>query len=267
MPASDVTRDGELRLAIAGVSKSFPGGRALHNVNMELAAGESHALAGQNGAGKSTLIRILAGAHRPDSGTLRVDGELVDLRAPIDAHRAGIFTIYQELSLVPALSVAENIFLGDLPRRSRGGVDWALARREARADLAQLGFDFDVTKPVGGLSLAHRQVVEIAKVLRRKAKVILLDEPSATLSPQDTHQLFDVMRTLRNRGITLLYISHRLEELYEVCERITILRDGEKAGPTRSQTSLGSPWWRAWWGRRRVRRRCSRSVPAIAARR
>jgi ribose transport system ATP-binding protein len=231
MPASDSdVRDGEPRLAIAGLSKSFAGGRALHDVDLDLYAGECHALAGQNGAGKSTLIRILAGVQRPDAGTMSLDGKPLDLRAPIDAHRAGIFTIYQELSLVPALSVAENIFLGDLPRRVRGGIDWARARREAREDLAQLGFAFDVTKPVGALSLAQRQVVEIAKVLRRQAKVVLLDEPSATLSPQDTHQLFDVLRTLRRRGITLLYISHRLEELYEVCERVTILRDGEKVG-------------------------------------
>jgi ribose transport system ATP-binding protein len=218
------------RLAVSGLSKSFLATRALVDFDLELRAGEGHAIAGQNGAGKSTLVRILAGAQQPDAGSIRLDGEEVRLNNPHDAHRAGIFTIHQELSLIPTLSVAENIFLGDIPRNAVGGIDWPKARAEARADLERLGFDIDVSRPVQSLPLANQQAVEIAKVMRRNAKVILLDEPTASLARADALRLFDVLRRLLERGLAIVYISHHLDELRELCQRVTVLRDGQRVG-------------------------------------
>jgi ribose transport system ATP-binding protein len=218
------------RLVVEGISKSFGATRALAGVDFDLRPGEGHAIAGQNGAGKSTLVRILAGVQQPDSGAIHLDGHEVRFSRPPDAQRAGIYTIYQELSLIPALSVAENIFLGDLPRTAVGSVDWGRARREARADLATLGFDIDVRRPVRSLPLAHQQAVEIAKVVRRNAKVILLDEPTASLAKADARRLFEVLRGLQRRGLALAFISHHLDEMAELCQRVTVLRDGRRVG-------------------------------------
>jgi ribose transport system ATP-binding protein len=219
------------RLAVEGISKSFVATRALVDVDLDLHAGEGHAIAGQNGAGKSTLVRILAGVQPPDAGTIRLDGEEVRFSRPLDAQRAGIYTIHQELSLIPALSVTENIFLGDLPRTAVGAIDWNRARHEARADLAQLGFDIDPRRPIRTLPLAHQQAVEIAKIVRRRAKVILLDEPTASLAKADARRLFEVLRGLQERNaLALVFISHHLDEMAELCRRVTVLRDGRRVG-------------------------------------
>ncbi|MEV8084974.1 sugar ABC transporter ATP-binding protein [Pseudarthrobacter oxydans] len=219
-----------MRLSVEGVSKSFRGGMALDNVHFDVRAGECHALAGHNGAGKSTLIRILAGAEQADKGDIRLDGLQHHFHTPYDAQKAGIFTIYQELSLIPGLSVAENIFLGDMPKKRTGTVDWSRARRDAREWLGNLGVKLDVEQPIKLLPLAHRQMVELAKAMRHSAKVILLDEPTASLQQRDTERLFEVLQGLQERGVGLIYISHRMDELERICQRVTVLRDGKKVG-------------------------------------
>jgi ribose transport system ATP-binding protein len=202
--------------------------QALDNVSFSVGHGSIHAIAGQNGAGKSTLIKILSGAEVPDAGTIMVGGRPVRPRSPQEAQDAGIQTIYQELSLVPQLSVAENILLGELPHRAGRLVDWSRMRRTAEEALGRIGFWLDVRQPVERLSVAEQQAVEIAKVLHRKARIILLDEPTSALPPPDVGALFTVLRSLAASGVTLLYISHRIEELYNLCDAVTVLRNGRR---------------------------------------
>jgi len=219
------------RLAIEGITKAYGGNLVLDHVDLEVQPGQCHALAGYNGAGKSTLVHIIAGAQRADSGVIRLDGRPLQLHSPHDAQRAGISTIYQELSLVPSLSVAENIFLGDLPvRRFPKAVAWTHMRRKSQDYLAELHVDLDVASTVQSLSLAQRQMVELAKAMHRGARLILLDEPTAALSHHDTIRLFEVLRTLQGRGVSLLYISHKMDELQAICSQVTVLRDGVKVG-------------------------------------
>jgi ribose transport system ATP-binding protein len=214
-------------LRIAGITKGFLGVQALKGVDLSVRRGSIHALAGQNGAGKSTLVKILSGAVAPDSGTITLGGQLVHFRNPQGAQDAGIQTIYQELSLVPQLSVAENIFLGSLPRRSfPRTVDWSEMIARSEEALARIGYDLDVRRPVGHYSVAEQQAVELAKALRKKARLILLDEPTSTLPHADVERLFAVLRKLASEGVTLLYISHRMEELYSLCDHVSVLRDG-----------------------------------------
>jgi ABC-type sugar transport system ATPase subunit len=215
-------------LAVRGMSKAFPGVQALSDVDWELRKGEVHGLAGQNGAGKSTLIKILSGAQRQDEGSIEIDGEQVDFHSPSDAQAAGIFTIYQELSLVPQLTVAENILLADLPKARFGAVSWSDMRAKAKEALDWLGFKVDVNAKAGSLPVAEQQGVELAKALHRSARVVLLDEPAATLPTQDVKRLLAVLKSLQERGVSLIYISHRFEEVFEICSRITVLRDGKK---------------------------------------
>ena len=218
----------EHELCIEGIAKAYPGVKALKGVNVRVSRGTIHGLAGQNGAGKSTLIKLLSGAEQPDSGRILLGGKEVNLRTPHDAQRAGIQTIHQELSLVPQLSVAENIFLGSLPqRRGLGTVDWAEMRSLAHQALARIGYDLDVRLPVSSYSIAEQQAVELAKALRKKARVILLDEPTSTLPPPDVRRLFQVLKKLSAEGETMIYISHRLEELFELCSTVSIMRDGQ----------------------------------------
>jgi rhamnose transport system ATP-binding protein len=213
-------------LALEGVSKSFGAVRALRGVSLQLFAGEAHALAGENGAGKSTLIKALAGVHRPDEGTVLLDGEPVVFHGPADARDAGVAVIYQEPTLFPDLSVAENIFMGRQPRRSLGRVDHR-AVRGATADLfRRLGVDLDPDQPARGLSIADQQLVEIAKALSFDARVLIMDEPTAALTGSEVARLFGVVRTLREEGAAILFISHRLEEVFALCQRVTTLRDG-----------------------------------------
>lgn len=230
---------GELRME--GIVKSYPGVQALKSVSMNVKRGTIHGLAGQNGAGKSTLIRILSGAEEPDSGQIYLGGSPVRFRSPPEAQNAGIQTIYQELSLVPELSVAENIFLGRLPLRPVGHVvDWAEMRRQARVALERIGFDLDVRRPVSSYSMAEQQAVELAKALRKKARIILLDEPTSTLPPPDVQRLFKVLKSLADQGETMIYITHRMEELFELCGTVSVLRDGRISANITTATSKPS---------------------------
>jgi galactofuranose transport system ATP-binding protein len=213
-------------LEVTRVSKTFPGVRALDQVSFALQAGEVHALVGENGAGKSTLIKVLTGVYRPDSGELRYNGEAVQFASPMDAQRAGISTIYQEVNLVPLMSVAQNLFLGREPRKSFGLLDERRMRREATEILAGYGVDTDVSRPLGTLALGAQQMVALARAVMVDAKVVIMDEPTSSLEPREVETLFGVIRTLHQRGIGIVYVSHRLDELYQICDAVTILRDG-----------------------------------------
>ncbi|GAA1117040.1 sugar ABC transporter ATP-binding protein [Streptomyces javensis] len=213
-------------LALEGVNKSFGAVRALRDVSLELFAGEAHALAGENGAGKSTLIKILAGVHRPDSGRVLLDGEPVVFHGPAGARDVGTAVIYQEPTLFPDLSIAENIFMGRQPRRALGRIDHRAVRTSTAALMARLGVELDPDRPARGLSIADQQIVEIAKALSFDARVLIMDEPTAALTGSETARLFSVVETLRAEGAAVLFISHRLEEIFELCQRVTTLRDG-----------------------------------------
>jgi ABC-type sugar transport system ATPase subunit len=215
-------------LDLQDVSKSFPGVRALSGVHFDVRAGEVHALMGENGAGKSTLIKIMSGVYQPDSGTMRVDGREVRFHGPLDAQRAGIATVHQELLLFPELTVAENVFVGHAPRATWGGIGWKAMRERAQAILASLDIhDLDVTAPVSSLSVANRQRVEIAKALSLNARVLIMDEPTAALTEADVERLFGIVKKLRDRGVGVVYISHRMAEIFALADRVTVLRDGQ----------------------------------------
>ncbi len=214
-------------LKLINVSKHFPGVRALDNVQFDMRTGEVHALLGENGAGKSTLIKIISGVYQPDEGELQIDGAAVRFDSPSDAQKTGIATIYQELLLFPELSVAENIFMGHMPRTRSGALDWNQMRRLAHDQLASLDIhDLDVDQLVGTLSVGNRQRVEIAKALSLNARLLIMDEPTAALTGADVERLFGIVRLLRERGVGIIYISHRLEEIFELADRVTVLRDG-----------------------------------------
>ncbi|HET6861371.1 MAG TPA: sugar ABC transporter ATP-binding protein [Streptomyces sp.] len=213
-------------LAVQGLSKSFGAVRALRDVSLQLYAGEAHALAGENGAGKSTLIKALAGVHRPDAGGLTLDGVPVAFNGPADARDAGVAVIYQEPTLFPDLSIAENIFMGRMPRRSFGRVDHKAVNTTVKALFSRLAVDLDPEQPARGLSIADQQLVEIAKALSFDARVLIMDEPTAALTGSEVARLFGVVRTLREQGSAILFISHRLDEIFELCQRVTTLRDG-----------------------------------------
>ncbi|TMB26728.1 MAG: sugar ABC transporter ATP-binding protein, partial [Deltaproteobacteria bacterium] len=212
-------------------AKSFAGFPALKGVSFDVRAGEVHALLGENGAGKSTLIRIISGVHAPDRGEVRIGGEVVRLSSPRDARRRGIATVYQELLLFPELSVAENIFLGNAPRTRWGRLDWAAMRAKARALLEELDcHDLDVDAKVGGLSVASRQRVEIAKALSQDPRVLVMDEPTTSLAEGDVTRLMAIVQRLRERGVGIVYVSHRLREIFALADRVTVLRDGACIG-------------------------------------
>jgi rhamnose transport system ATP-binding protein len=212
-------------LSLSKVSKSFGAVRAVREVSLDLYPGETHALAGENGAGKSTLVKILSGVHRPDAGRLLLDGEPVEFGGPADAQRAGVAVIYQEPTLFPDLSVMENIFMGRQPR-ARFGIDRRAMRAGAAELFARLGVRLDPAQPARGLSIADQQLVEIAKALSRQARVLIMDEPTAALSGTEVARLFGVAEALRAQGSALLFVSHRLEEMFELCQKVTTLRDG-----------------------------------------
>lgn len=224
-------------LACRGITKRFPGVVALDGVDFDVQAGEVHVLLGENGAGKSTLVKILSGAYAPDSGAILIHGRSVHFTTPFDAQRAGISTVYQELALVPQLSVAENILLGALPvLQLRAGrrlplVDWRQARRQAAELLQQLGAQVDLDAPVQELSVAQRQLVEIARALRFRSRLLILDEPTSSLSDEEVAALFRVIRRLTAQsGVAVIFISHRLAEVFAIGDRVTVLRDGRKVG-------------------------------------
>jgi rhamnose transport system ATP-binding protein len=213
-------------LEVTGVSKRFGGVQALMGVDLFLRAGSIHALLGENGAGKSTLVKIIAGVYRPDTGTMRLNGAELELRGPAHARQLGIAVIHQEPSLFPDLEVAENIFMGHPPRDRWGRVDWRRMRAEAQKLFAAQGVSLRVTAPVLGLSVADQQLVEISKALSFDARVLVMDEPTAALSPREVERLFGIVRQLRDRGVAVLFVSHRLEEIFELCDEVTVLRDG-----------------------------------------
>ncbi|MFF1417813.1 sugar ABC transporter ATP-binding protein [Streptomyces sp. NPDC058280] len=216
-----------LLLTMSGITKSFPGVRALDGVDLEVEAGEVHCLLGQNGAGKSTLIKVLAGAHQPDDGVIIWRGEEVTLKSPIAAMRLGIATIYQELDLVEGLSVAENVFLGHEPTTAGFVVRGREARTRATALLKRLGHpEIQAHRPVGSLSAAQQQIVSMARALSHDVRLIVMDEPSAALDPDEVDNLFRTVATLTADGVAVIYISHRLEEIRRIGDRVTVIKDG-----------------------------------------
>ena len=208
------------------IGKSFPGVRALDGVTLDLRAGEVHALVGENGAGKSTLMKILAGAQPADSGEILIDGKAVNIDSPRTAENLGIGMIYQEFNLVPALSAVENIVLGNEPMRGPL-LDARAARERAAQVFSELGIVIPLNVEASRLSVAQQQMVEIAKVLSRHARIIVMDEPTAALSDRETDRLFEIIQTLKARGAGIVYISHRMEELPRIADRVTVLRDGQ----------------------------------------
>ncbi len=214
------------------ITKRFPGVVALAGVSFAIERGTCHALIGENGAGKSTLGKILAGVQTADGGELKMDGQVIAPANPLAARKLGIAMVHQELAFCPNLSVAENLCLGDLPRRA-GFVDRAALRERARAMLATIGSTIDPDTIIGALSTGQEQLVQIAAAVGTGAKVLVMDEPSSSLSASETHELFRLVRELKGRGITLIYVSHRLEELFALCDNITVLRDGRHVSTER----------------------------------
>ncbi|WP_369409361.1 sugar ABC transporter ATP-binding protein [Deinococcus arboris] len=212
-------------LDMQDIRKAFAGVPALDRASLTVGPGEVHALIGQNGAGKSTLIKVLTGAYRRDAGQVTFAGAAVDFPSPLAAQRGGIATIYQEVNLVPLRSVAENIMLGREPRRF-GLIDWRALNDRARQALSDLGLTLEVTRPLGGYSTAVQQMVALARAVSVQARLVVMDEPTSSLNEREVETLFGVIRGLKARGVSVLFVSHRLDELYEVCDRITVMRDG-----------------------------------------
>jgi len=220
---------GSALLEMRGISKQFPGVQALQDVSIELGAGEVLGLVGENGAGKSTLIKILNGDYRMDTGDILINGQKVDLRSPSDAAEKGIRVLYQELITLDTLTVAENLLVGHLPTR-RGLVDWKGANESAREVLRRMNINLDPRTIVGDLSVHQKQVLEIAKAVHKKATILVMDEPTAALGEEDTLSLFGIIKSLKEQGVGIIYISHRLKEVFEITDRVTVLRDGQKIG-------------------------------------
>ncbi len=212
-------------LAFCGIGKQFPGVKALHDISFTCQEGTVHALMGENGAGKSTLLKILSGNYSPSEGELRINNQVMHFAHTTDALNAGVAIIYQELHLLPELSVAENIYLGQLQAKA-GFIDQATLRAKTRQQLNHLGMDIDPDTPLKYLSIAQWQMIEIAKALTRDAKIIAFDEPTSSLSKREIEQLFKVIRELRAEGRVILYVSHRMEEIFELCDAITVFKDG-----------------------------------------
>jgi rhamnose transport system ATP-binding protein len=215
-------------IAAEGISKSFAGVEVLRGIDLALSGGEVHALLGENGAGKSTFARILAGVHRPSAGRLLLQGRPVEIGSPLEAQRLGITLIHQEPISFPHLSVAENLFIGAGSGSPFGRVRWREMAAEARRLMDDLGVGIDVSRPTGGLSIADQQMVEIARALAADSRLILMDEPTAPLTPREVETLFAIVRRLRSEGRAVVFISHRLEEVRALCDCVTIFRDGER---------------------------------------
>jgi ribose transport system ATP-binding protein len=221
-------------LQLSGISKSFGGVHALRNVDFTLEAGEIHGLVGENGAGKSTLMKIIAGVHAEYEGQMRIEGRAVRFRSARDAGAAGVGMVHQELSIVPDLSVAENVFLGTQPVSRLGIVDWAGMRKAAGEQIRRLGIDVDPRTPAGALPIGLQQLIEIARVLFSGARIIILDEPTSALSPPEIERLFGVLRRLREEGRSFIFISHFLDDILNVSDAVTVFRNGRKILSTRA---------------------------------
>lgn len=217
-------------IEMTGIDKAFSGNVVLKDVQFSLADGEIHALMGENGAGKSTLMKILTGIYGRDAGVIKVDGKEVDFKSPKEAEAMGIAVIHQELNILPDLTVAENLFLGNEQTMGMGILKTKEMNREASRILSQLGLDVDVKTPAGHLSVGKQQIIEIAKAIETHAKVIIMDEPTAALTDREIETLFKTIRKLQSQGVSFVYISHRMEEIFAICDRITILRDGQYIG-------------------------------------
>ena len=265
------------RLSLTGITKSFGPITVLHGVSLMVAPGEVHGLLGENGAGKSTLLNILSGVLPHNTGTIEIDGETVTISSPRDATAAGIAMIHQELQQVPELTVAQNIYLGAALRRAGGLlVDRAGQETEARRLLAPLDPAIDVTAPVRSLRVAQRQIVEIAKALRANACIIAMDEPTSSLTPSEFERLVEVIKRLTDQGVSVIYVSHKMDEVFRLCSQATILRDGRLIGqfpipetPVAQviEQMVGANWPISPITALRRTRSCSRSMGCRAARR
>ena len=225
------TDQAEAAVTLAHITKSFAGLKVVKDVSFDVRPGEVHALLGENGAGKSTLIKIMAGLYQPDEGEIAVNGTPTKFATPRDAHAAGIATVHQELLLFPELTVAENIFLGQTPKTKLGMLDWPAMRSRARALVDSLDSpELDIDAKVGTLSVANRQRVEIARALSQEARVMIMDEPTAALADADVQRLMDIVRRLKSRGVAIVYVSHRMPEIFALADRVTVLRDGARVG-------------------------------------
>lgn len=223
-------------IVMEGIYKAFPGVQALDNVDFPLRMGEIHALVGENGAGKSTLIKVLTGVERPDRGAIELDRKRVAIRSPQHAQQLGISTVYQEINLCPNLTVAENLLIGHQPRKP-WGVDWKTMNTQATEMLGRLGVEVDVTRKLGSYTVAIQQLTAIARALEIvSARVLILDEPTSSLDANETQQLFDVMRRLKDQGVAIIFITHFLDQVYEVSDRITVLRNGRLVGTYDTET-------------------------------
>jgi len=255
-------------LTATGISKSFPGVRALQDVPFDLQEGEIHALVGENGAGKSTLIKILTGALQPDRGTIRLNGARVAPTSPLDAQRRGISAVYQEIDLIPDLSLAENIWLGREPR-TLGIINRRAAHARARDAMARIGVDADLARPAGRCAIALQQMTAIARAVDMDAKVLVLDEPTSSLDAAETNRLFDLVRTLAARGLGVVFITHFLDQVFDLATRVTVLRNGRHVATlaTPSVTRLrliADMLGRDEAGARAVHERTARPAPADA---
>lgn len=217
----------EIILELKNITKVFPGVKAVDNVSFEVNTGEVHALVGENGAGKSTLMKVMAGIHIPEEGSINYMGEKVRFSSPLDAKKKGIILIHQELSLVPQMTVAENILLGSFPIKRGGRIDWDKLNQNAREAIKKLGCQFEPSDLVQDLTVAHQQMVEIARAISYDAKVVIFDEPTASLTQEEIKVLYKNIELLKEQGIGIIYISHKLDEIFEVSDNITVLRDGK----------------------------------------
>ncbi|MEL6963819.1 MAG: sugar ABC transporter ATP-binding protein, partial [Pseudomonadota bacterium] len=214
-------------LSMTAIDKAFGGVAALKSASLNIASGEVHALIGQNGAGKSTLIKILTGVYRRDDGDIRFDGMSSTITSPKAAQERGIATIYQELNLVPLRSVTENVTMGYEPKRFGGFISWKSAHERTRTILARFGIDIDVTAPLGDYSTAIQQLVAIARAVSLDTKLVIMDEPTSSLDDREVEVLFEVISGLKADGVSVLYVSHYLDELFRICDRVTVMRDGQ----------------------------------------
>ena len=223
--------DENLLITMREISKSFPGVKALSNMQLHIKPGEIHGLIGENGAGKSTLIKCLTGVHAADEGSVLVDGQVQHFKNPNDSAKAGIACVYQELNIEKLLSVTDNIFINKWIKGSNGLLDYAAMHKKAAEVMKSLGQEIDVRRPAGTFGMGVQQMIEIAKAVLIDAKCIIMDEPTSSLSENEVHQLMRTCRELKSRGIAILFVSHKLEELFELCDCVTVIRDGELITP------------------------------------